>query len=372
MEFKVKEVSSVDSKSVQEVEKELLEKHEQEVNSEVDSSVEEANSGVDNDKASAETAQTTETKDLELNEEDVLLYINNRYGRNIDTVEQLFQSREENEEMPEDVAAYLKFKRDTGRGIDDFIKVNRDLESVGQDQLLKEYFLATEMGLDEEDVEAMMEDYSFDEDLDDERDIKKAKLAKKKAIAKAKEFFKSEKEKYSIPLESKGSAISDEDKENLEAYNQYVQKATSYEEEVKRKQEWFLKKTDEVFGNEFKGFEFNIEEGKNVVFSPADAAELKKVQSDSQNFIKKFLDDNGLIQDAVGYHKALSIAMNPEKFAKFFYEQGKSASADEVMRKMKNTDMGDRRTPEVTKQGGTQVRAMNPDSGRGLKIKSRK
>jgi hypothetical protein len=367
MEIKVKDVSGVDSKSVQEVENELLEKHEQETSEEVNES-----SGETSSESNDESAVEQEIEQKDLNEEDVLSYINSRYDRKIDTVEQLFEAREESEEMPEDVSAYLKFKKETGRGINDFIKVNRDLENIDQDQLLKEYLLATEVGLDEEDVESMMEDYSFDEDLDDERVIKKAKLAKKKAIAKAKEFFKSEKEKYSTPLESKGSAISDEEKEKLEAYNQYVQKATSYEQEVKRKQEWFLKKTDEVFGNEFKGFEFNVEEGKNVVFSPADAAELKKVQSDSQNFINKFLDDSGLIQDAVGYHKALSIAMNPEKFAKFFYEQGKSASTDEVMRKMKNTDMGDRRTPEVTKQGGTQIRAVNPDSGRGLKIKSRK
>ena len=367
MEIKVKDVSGVDSKSVQEVENELLEKHEQETSGEVNES-----SGETSSESNDESAVEQEIEQKELNEEDVLSYINSRYDRKIDTVEQLFEAREESEEMPEDVSAYLKFKKETGRGINDFIKVNRDLENIDQDQLLKEYLLATEVGLDEEDVESMMEDYSFDEDLDDERDIKKAKLAKKKAVAKAKEFFKSEKEKYSVPLESKGSAISDEDKERLEAYNQYVQKAKSYEEEVKRKQEWFLKKTGEVFGNEFKGFEFNVEEGKNIVFTPADSAELKKVQSDSQNFINKFLDDNGLIEDAVGYHKALSVAMNPEKFAKFFYEQGKSASTDEVMRKMKNTDMGDRRTPEVTKQGGTQIRAVNPDSGRGLKIKSRK
>ncbi len=361
MEFKVKEVS-VEEKSVQEVEQELLNKHEQEFNEE--------NTQPEENTQTEENIQTEEKK--ELSEEDVLLYINNRYDRNIDTVEQLFQSREENEEMPEDVAAYLNFKRETGRGINDFIKVNRDIDNIDNDQILKEYLSATEVGLDEEDIEAMMDDYSFDEDYDDEKTVKKVKLAKKKAIAKAKEFFKSEKEKYSTPLESKGGAVSDEDKEKLEAYNQYVQQATSYEEEAKRKQEWFLKKTDEVFGNEFKGFEFSVEEGKNVVFAPADATELKKIQSDSNNFVKKFLDENGLVQDAVGYHKALSIAMNPEKFAKFFYEQGKSASADEVMRKMKNTDMGDRRVPEVTNQGGTTVKAINPDSGRGLKIKSRK
>ena len=140
---------------------------------------------------------------------------------------------------------------------------------------------------------------------------------------------------------------------------------------MKKRQEVFLQQTNEVFGNEFKGFEFKVEEDKTVTFSPGDATELKKAQSDANNFIKKYVDDNGVIKDAAGYHRALAIAMNPEKFARFFYEQGKSVQADSTMRKMKNTDMSMRNAPEVTNKGGMQVKAMNTDSGRGLKIKSR-
>ena len=141
---------------------------------------------------------------------------------------------------------------------------------------------------------------------------------------------------------------------------------------MKKRQQVFLQQTNEVFGNEFKGFEFKIDDDKTVTFSPGDASELKRAQSDASNFLKRYLDDNGVISDAVGYHRALAIAMNPEKFAKFFYEQGKSAQADDTMRKMKNVDMSMRSAPEVTSKGGLQVKAMNPDSGRGLRIKSRK
>ena len=148
MEIKVKDVSGVDSKSVQEVENELLEKHEQETSGEVNES-----SGEISSESNDESAVEQEIEQKDLNEEDVLSYINRRYDRKIDTVEQLFEAREESEEMPEDVSAYLKFKKETGRGINDFIKVNRDLENIDQDQLLKEYLLATEVGLDEEDVE---------------------------------------------------------------------------------------------------------------------------------------------------------------------------------------------------------------------------
>ena len=217
-----------------------------------------------------------------------------------------------------------------------------------------------------------MEDYSYDEEIDDETTVRKTRLQKKKAIAKAKDYFESEKEKYSVPLESSGSSISDEDAKSLEEYKQYVQESSTYEDEVKRKSEWFTKKTDEVFGSEFKGFEFALDEDKKVFFSPGDASELKSLQQNPSNFIQKFLDNDGLLKDAVGYHKSLAMAMNPEKFAKFFYEQGKSNATEDVMRKTKNINMTTRSAPEVTSKGGMQIRAVNPSSGKGLRIKSRK
>ena len=366
MEIKVREVTGQEEKSVQEVEQELLEKHEEQF----EDTPQQENETVAEDAPQGE--ETPQEAPSGLNEEDVLSYLRNRYDKQIDTVDQLFQAREESEELPEDVAAYLKYKKETGRGINDFVRVNRDLDEVKPDQLLRDYLTATEKGLDPEDIDSLMEDYEYDEDLDDDSHIKKVKLSRKKAIAKAKEYFEGEKQKYQAPLESSGEGMSEDTKEKLEAYNQYVQQSTTYDEELKRKQEWFLKQTDEVFSNEFKGFEFKVDEDKSLTFSPGDAVELKKAQSNAQNFISKFVDENGLIKDATGYHRALAIAMNPEKFAKFFYEQGKAVSADDVMRKMKNVDMTDRKTPEVTKQGGTQIRSLSNDSGRGLRIKSRK
>ena len=109
---------------------------------------------------------------------------------------------------------------------------------------------------------------------------------------------------------------------------------------------------------------------KTVTFSPGDAQTIKKTQETPMNFINKYLDDKGLINDAAGYHRALSIAMNPDKFAKFFYEQGKSEATEDVIRKTKNINMSERRAPEVTNKGGFQVKSVNPDSGRGLKIRS--
>lgn len=362
MEIKVREVNAGEEKSVAEVEQELLVKHEEKFSGEQE---------VTNLTEKVEVAE--EVTAAELREEDILSFIKNKYGRELSSLEEITAKKESSEvNLPEDVAAYYKYKQETGRDINDFVKLNRDIDSQDPDNLLRDYLVATEKGLDSEDIDALMEDYNYDEDYDEESDIKKIKINKKKTIAKAKEYFESEKEKYRIPLESSGSSISEEDARGLEEYKQYVQQATTYEEEANRKSEWFMKKTDEVFGGEFKGFEFSLDDNKKVSFSPGDAAELKSIQETPQNFIKKFLDEDGLLKDAVGYHKSLAVAMNPEKFAKFFYEQGKSEAVDDVMRKTKNVNMSERATPEFNSKGGTQVRALNPDAGKGLKIRSKK
>jgi hypothetical protein len=269
------------------------------------------------------------------------------------------------------VAAYFKYKKDTGRGIEDFVNLNKDIDKMNPEKLLKSYLIATEKGLDEEDIDSMMEDYSYDEELDEDTVIRKTKIAKKKMIAKAKDYFESEKEKYSVPLESMGSAVSEEDQKSLEAYRQSVKQASSNEEESTRRSEWFNTKLDETFSSEFKGFEFGIGD-KKLVYSPGDYTELKKAHSDPYNFTREFLTEDGLLKNPNGYHKALSIAMNPDKYAEFFYEQGKAEALDDSMRKAKNVNMTTRQTPQAAApSGGTQIRAVGNDSGRGLKIRSR-
>lgn len=350
MEIKVRDLGEVEAKSTQQIEQELLDKHEAEV--------------------SDETAPEPESEPEApaLSEDDVRSFLSNRYGREIGSLDELAEVRETAPDLPEDVAAYYKYKQETGRGLEDFMKVNQNLDEADGDGLLKEYLLQTEDGLDAEDVEMMMEDYKFDEDLDDEADIKKAKLAKKKAVAKAKRFFEEQKEKYQAPLESRGAG-SLEDSEEYQEYKQYVEQAKTYQEEQKRRKEWFDDKTNEVFSEQFKGFEFNLND-KSYVYSPGDRGELKKLQQTPEAWLNKYLDDKGLVKDAKGYHKSLAVAMNPEKFAEFFYEQGKAAAVDDVMRKTKNINMSERPVPQAVSKGEFKVRAVTPSSGNGLKIRS--
>jgi len=381
MELKVKAVESVEEKSVQEVEKELLDKHEEKL--------------IEEDKATEKTPQvkmdfaegkseetTTEVKETseekpepvqepaELSEEDVLSYIGKRYGREINSLDELNAAREEAEELPEDVASYFKYKKETGRGIEDYVRLQKDFSAMNPDTLLREYLTITEgEGLDPEDIDSLMEDFSYDEELDDESVVKKTKLAKKKTIAKAKKFFNEQKELYKQPLESRPAADSQSNNEELQEYRQYLESVKTQQQESEVKRNWFLKESDKVFTEDFKGFDFVLDD-KTVTFSPGDAQTIKKNQETPMNFINKYLDDKGLISDAAGYHRALSIAMNPDKFAQFFYEQGKSEATEDVIRKTKNINMTERKTPEITNKGGFQVKSVNPDSGRGLKIRS--
>jgi hypothetical protein len=285
-------------------------------------------------------------------------------------LDELVAERKEAEQLPEDVAAFMKYKQATGRGFEDFVKLGKDIESMDPDQLLKEYLSSTQEGLDSDDIETLMDEYKFDAELDDESTVKKAKIAKKKVLAEAKKYFNSQKEQYKMPLESRMAFVPNEEKEVYESYKQYTQQAKTIEEENNRKRQWFDQKTNDVFSGEFKGFEFNVND-KKFTFAPGDANELKKNQATPQNFINKFLDEQGLMKDASGYHRSLSIAMHPDKFAKFFYEQGMADATDDVTRKIKNINMSDRKAPEVGKStDGMQVKALNPDSGRNLKIRS--
>jgi hypothetical protein len=363
MELKVRALDGMEQKSVQEVEQDLLEKHEKDLNS-VDGGVDTIDTSIIDPAPAPE-----QSEEDELSEEKVLSYIGKKYNKQINSFDDLMAEREIGEALPEDVATYLKYKKDTGRGFEDFLKLNKDYDQMDPDELLRQYLYSTQNALDQDDIDVLMEEYSYDEDLDDESHVKRVKITRKKAIAEAKNYFNQQKEKYKLPLESRANGLSPEDDEDYQAYRQYTQQAKTLQEENERRRQWFDQKTDDVFSKDFKGFEFDIDERK-LLFSPGSAADLKKVQSTPMNFINKYLDEQGLMKDAQGYHRALAIAMNPDRFAKFFYEQGQSDATEDVLKKTKNINMSERRAPEVTSKGGLQVKAVTPDSGRSLKIRS--
>ena len=360
--FIVKEISGIEKSKV-EVEEQLLKEHEEKF---------EPTSNEDTiDKVEIPEEQTPVS---ELNDADVLSYIKNRYDKDIESVDQLFETKESNEELPEDVSAYFKYKKETGRSIQDFVKLQQNYDEMDSDKLLSQYYSQTEEGLDSEDIKDLMEDkFGYDEDLDDEADIKKIERTKKRELVKAKKFLNEQKDKYNIPLESSGGGLSGEDLEEFNSYKSYVEESTNAKEAQKKRYDYFLNKTDEVFNDEFKGFEFNVGD-KSMTFKPGDKDELKSKQSNVNNFVNKFMDkDSGLMNDAQGYHRAMSVAMNLDKFAEFFYNQGMTQTVDNVSKKSKNINMDMRPTPQNFSKDGLTIRSVgDQSSGKGLKIRSAK
>ena len=375
MEIKVRELNGSEQKSVAEVEEKLLKEHEQQLENSTTNSNE-----VSENVESEVSTQTEESADLKeeaqelgLKDEDVLSYIRDRYNKEITSVDDLFTQKESNEELPDDVKAFFEYKRETGRGIDDFVKLQKDYDGMDSSQLLTDYYSATEEGLDDIDIQDLIEDkFGYDEDLDDDKDIKKRKLAQKRELVKAKKFFNEQKDKYKIPLESSGSGLSDDAQEELQRYKGYIDESNNTQEQTKKRYDYFLNKTKEVFNDEFKGFEFEVG-GSKINFKPGDAKELNSLQSNVSNFVNKYMDtETGLMNDPKGYHRALSMAMNPDKFAQFFYEQGVAATVDNVSKKSKNINMDVRPANQSVTKNGQTIRAISSDSSRGLKIKSAK
>tara|TARA_R100000388_G_scaffold30036_3_gene23447 strand:- start:1624 stop:2757 length:1134 start_codon:yes stop_codon:yes gene_type:complete len=376
MELKFKEVNPVEEKSVQEVEEKLLKKHEEE-NKEpekVEETSAEKTETVEVEKPAVEQEPepSSEVESPTIKDEDVLSYIKNRYNKDISSVDDLFTQQKENEPLPEDVSKYLDFKKNTGRGFEDFVKANRDFTKLSDDQILREYYSMTESDLDSEDIQYLIDDkFSYDEELEDQKEIKKKNIAKKREISKAKKYLNELKETYSIPLESSGGSIPKETLEELQAYRNYVQQSKTMQEANQKKNEYFLKQTDKVFHPEFKGFEFEIGD-KKVSYAYGDAQEMRSKQLNLESFINKYVGEDGLISDAVGWHTALSAAMNPQKFAQYFYEQGKADAIGDVTKKSKNINMNVRQTPQAIGDTGFKARPISDTSGRGLKIRSKK
>ena len=375
MEIKVKAVDGNTQKSKAEIEEQLLQKHEaqqQENQAEKKPEKVEPQAEVKEKPAEETPAVEEKTPSSELNDEHVLNFIKERYNKDINSVEELFETKESNVELPDDVKLYFDYKKETGRGIEDFYKLQKNYDDMDEDSVLADYLSVQEEGLDAIDIQDIMDDrFGYDKEEDDEKDIKKKKLAKKRELAKARKFFKEQKDKYKVPLESSGGGLSDEQENNLNAYKTMIEESNSQKEAVQLMRRNFEERTNKVFGDEFKGFEFSVSDDKSILYKPGTAEELKNKQMDFNNFVSKYNDENGLMKDAAGYHRAMSIAMNPEKFAKFFYEQGVAATVDDVARKSKNINMDVRRAPQLSTKNSLKIKAVgDTSSGRGLKIRS--
>lgn len=352
--IKVRLVDS-EEKSLQEVEKELVENHEKSLIEQEAAS----------EKNTPDTSlEQTSSNQFEIDDDVVLSHIKNKYNKEVSSIDDLFQTRSIEDDLEEDVAAFRKYKRDTGRGIEDFVKLNRDIDSIDPDKLLADFY--KDNGDDEEDVEYKLSKLKYDEDYDSDEDIKERKLAKKQELKKAKQYFNEMKEQYKAPLESREGFVPQEERDAYESFKSYK----SNLDDQQKKSEYFKQKTEELFSNNFEGFGFNIDDSTKIVYKPGESNDILSKQSNLSNFISNFLDKDGYLKDAEMFHKAIAMAMEPEKTARFFYEKGKSDAVTNFDKESKNIDMT-RNSPTPTPKSGFQVKAIDEGYSGQLRIKKR-
>jgi hypothetical protein len=270
--------------------------------------------------------------------------------------------------IPENIQKLMEFMEDTGGDLNDYVALNKDYSKLNEHDLLLEYYKQTKPHLDNEEINFLMEDeFSYEEDLDDEREIKRKKLALKEQVANAKSHLDGQKSKYYDEIKA-GSKLTNEQQKAIDFFNRYNKESEVNQKAVKTNSDIFTQKTEQVFNEGFKGFEYNVGE-KTYRFNVNNAEEVKNTQSDLNNFTKKFLDKKSALTDATGYHKSLYTAMNADAVAKHFYEQGKADAIKDSIAKAKNVDMNPRQTHGEIETGGMKFRVLGDDSSPDFKFK---
>ena len=290
-----------------------------------------------------------------------------------DVAEAIEESIDKGVELPENFQKVVDFMNETGGSLEDYVKLNTDYASLDENSLLKEYYQQANPLLDSEDISFLLEDkFSYDEDIDDERDIRRKKLNRKQEISKAKNHLDDLKSKYYSEIKS-GSNLTTEQNKAVSFFNRYTKESEEAAKVTERQTSRFKSASDKVFSESFQGFDYNVGD-KKYRYKVKNAGEVKETQGDINNFIKKFLNKDNEMSDAKGYHKSLFTAMNADSVAQHFYEQGKADAMKDSMARTKNVNMNARGVHEqVTASNGTTIRAIDSgDSSSKLRIKSRR
>ena len=257
--------------------------------------------------------------------------------------EAVAKAEETGEPLPENIQKLMDFMNETGGDLQDYVKLNQDYSKLDDMSLLREYYKQTKSHLNDDEISFLMEDqFSYDEEEDSDVDIRRKKLALKEQVANAKSHLDGQKSKYYEEIKA-GSKLTPEQQKAWDFFNRYNKESEETKKIAEAQKSNFLKKTDSVFNDKFKGFEYSVGD-KKYRFNVKNTSEVKKAQSDINNFVKKFLNEKNEISDAKGYHKSLFTAMNADAIAKHFYEQGIADALKDSIAKSKNVDMNPRQT----------------------------
>ena len=271
-------------------------------------------------------------------------------------------------QLPENIEKLVNFMEETGGTIEDYTRLNADYTNVDDTTLLKEYYKQTKPHLDAEEIDFIMEDkFDFDTEIDEERDVKKKKLAKKEEIAKAKSFLEETKNKYYDEIKLRPGVNQDQQKA-MDFFNRY----NKQQEIAEQQHQAFQENTKQLFNENFEGFDISVGD-KKYKYNIKDVDKVAENQSNINNLVKKFLDNEGNVTDAAGYHKAIYAAENVDRIASHFYEQGKADAVKDVVNKSKNLSPIKARTQQgEVFVNGFKVKSVSGADSSKLKIKKRK
>ena len=275
---------------------------------------------------------------------------------------------QEQVDYPENIQELIKFMNETGGTLEDYVALNKDYNEFGQMDLLHEYYTQTKPHLTAEEVMFLIDDkFSYDKEADDPKDIKRKELSFKEEVAEAKNHLNQLKDNYYKEIKG-GSRLTPDAQKAMDFFDRYNEQSEANKKITQSQRDVFNNKTDSLFSDKFKGFEYNVGE-KRFRFNVKNVNEVKETQGDINNFTKRFLDKENKMADASGYHKALFTAMNSDAIAQHFYEQGKSDAIKESVKTAKNINMDPRSSHQEVEIGGMKARVISGDDLSGLKLK---
>jgi len=275
--------------------------------------------------------------------------------------EAIAQAEQTGKPLPENIQKLVDFMEETGGDLEDYVRLNQDYDKLDDMSIVTEYYKQTKSHLDLEEINFLIdESFSIDEEEDDDKDIRKKKIAFKEQVAEAKAYLDGRKSKYYEEIKA-GSKLTTEQQKAVDFFNRYNKESEESTKTVKRNSDIFEKKTNSLFNNKFKGFEYSVGE-KKYRFNVKDVNSVKAKQSDLNAFMSKFVDENKSLSDAAGYHKALFTAMNADAIANHFYEQGKADALKQSVAKSKNINMDPRQSHKNFEAGGMKVKVLGDNT----------
>ena len=278
-----------------------------------------------------------------------------------DLIDAKIEQAENGKDIPENLQKVIDFMEETGGSLEDYVRLNQDFSSYDDMTILKEYYKQTKPHLSTDEIDFLIdEDFSFDEEVDEDRDIRKKKIALKEQVANAKAHLDGQKSKYYEEIKA-GSKLTNEQQKAVDFFNRYNKESEETKIVVDNNTKVFEQKTNNLFNDKFKGFEYQIGE-KRFRFNVKDTNKVKAEQSDLSNFMTKFVDKKGALVNAKEYHKSLYTAMNSDAIANHFYEQGKADATKETIAKAKNVNMSPRGAHKEIVSGGMKVKVLGDNS----------